>query len=179
MWGIAGILLRGEEMPRMRLTLSELLDRYTIELRKDFYGHGNAQLISEVYHEIWGQVSNLCKGDDTVTRPIMNVILAAAKLGIHNADIANLEWQLRAGQNLSFEEQGRRALAIRKINDGGRVLVKHDLSGMLEQNVETRHYGYGDDLKASDLTLNVQEPKSLLTSGTAYTGPGTPGKGLL
>jgi hypothetical protein len=138
--------------------MSELLDRYTIETRKDFYGHGNPQLISEVYHEIWGQVANICGGNEAMTNRVMMVLLAGMKLGIHNADIANLEWQLRAGQNLSLEEQGRRALMIRKINDNGRVLTKHDLSGMLEQNVETRHYGYGDELKAEDLTLDVQEP---------------------
>jgi hypothetical protein len=143
----------------MRLTLSELLDRYTIELRKDFYGHGNTQLIHEVKHEIWMQVSNICN-DDVKTKAMVNIILAAAKLGVHNADIANLEWQLRAGQNLPLEEQGRRALMIRKINDGGRVAAKADLSKALEQNVETRHYGYGGEIEAKDLTLDVQEPSA-------------------
>ena len=143
--------------PRMRLTLAELLDRFTIEMRKSFYGHGNEQLLMEVEQEMWMQVSNICN-DDKKTRAMMDVIRAAAKLGVHNADIANLEWQLRQGQKLSYEEQGRRALAIRKINDGGRVAAKADLSAALEQNVETRHYGYADDMKAEDLTLDVQEP---------------------
>jgi hypothetical protein len=148
--------------PRMRLTLAELLDRYTIELRKDFYGHGNAALIRDVYQEIWGQIANICKGDHEVTRAMGNVILSAAKLGIHNADIANLEWQARAGQQLSLEEHGRRSQAIRHINDKGRTVVKQELSAALGQNVETRHYGYGSDLDPEYLTLDVQEPSPIM-----------------
>jgi hypothetical protein len=147
----------------MRLTMSELLDRYTIETRKAFYGHGNEQLLMEVEQEMWMQVSNICDSD-TKTRAMMDVIRAAAKLGIHNADIANLEWQLRQRDDFTLEEHGRRARMIRKINDGGRVAVKAELSRQLAQNVETRHYGYGDDLQAADLTLDVQEPSPNLDS---------------
>lgn len=147
-------------MPRMRLTLAELLDRYTIETRKHFYGHGNAQLIMEVEHEIYGQIANICVNREAANK-MMSVVRAAAKLGVFNDSIASLEWQLRAGQNLSLEEHGRRARVIRYINDHGRVGAKHDLSVELEQNIETRHYGYGDLLRAEDLTLDVQEPAEM------------------
>ena len=110
------------------------------------------------------QVSNICN-DDKKTRAMVNIILTAAKLGIHNADIANLEWGIRAGNQYSLEEHGRRAVTIRKINDGGRVRAKADLSIVLDQNVETRHYGYGENMKAEDLTLDVQEPAPLTPYG--------------
>lgn len=144
-------------MPPMRLTLAELLDRYSIELRKSYYGHGNPDLVHDVYLEIRGQFSNICKGDDSITRAVVNAVLAATELGIVNADIANSEWQVRAGQQLSLEELGRRAVLTRKLNDH-RSEIKQNLSAVLQQNVETRHFGYGDDLKTSDLTLDVQEP---------------------
>lgn len=147
-------------MPRMRLTLAELLDRYTIEWRKKFYGHANDQFVMELDHEIYGQIANICV-DREAANKMMSVVRAAAKLGIYNDSIASLEWQLRAGQNLSLEEHGRRARAIRHINDRGRVGAKQDLSVELGQNTETRHYGYGDLLKPEDLTLDVQEPAEM------------------
>jgi hypothetical protein len=142
----------------LRLPLSELLDRLSIELRKQFYGHGNDALIDDIKQELHGRLANIHDEprSDLGTNKIMAVLLGSMLLGIRNADIANLEWQLRAGQHLSLEEHGRRALAIRKINDG-RNQAKADLSKVLGENVETKHYGYGDSFKYDDFTMDVQE----------------------
>lgn len=160
-------------MPRMRLTLAELLDRYTIEHRKAFYGYRNEQLLMELSQEIWGQIANIIQPatsvNETATK-LCRIIDSAALLGIYNSDIANLEWQARAGQQLSLEEHGRRSQIIRYINDKGRTAVKQNLSITLKQNVETRHYGYGNDLKASDLTLDVQEPGERLRADLNKAG---------
>lgn len=148
-------------MPRkLQISMSELLDRYTIETRKAFYGHGNDALLADVRYEILGRIGMLLTGSpEEVVLKFGEILMAAAALGIHNSDIANLEWQLRARNDFSLEEHGRRARMIRKINDDGRVAVKQQLSKWLHENIETRHYGYGDLLRAEDLTLDVQEPR--------------------
>jgi hypothetical protein len=141
----------------MKLPLSELLDRYSIELRKDFYGHGNRQLIEACQAELreWVSATSTQKGLSNVN--LFAVINAAVRLGIHNADIANLEWQLRAKDpKITLEEHGRRAVAIRHINDEGRVKAKQQLSADLHENVEERHYGYGLLIQAEQIAKDVQ-----------------------
>jgi hypothetical protein len=142
----------------LRLPLSELSDRMTIEQRKAFYGHGNESLLADLHQEMWGRIANIVSSNESVeakTQKLMAWGVNQGLLGIRNADIANLEWQLRAGQHLSLEEHGRRALAIRKINDG-RNEAKRIISESLGENVETKHYGYGDLIKAEDVTMDVQ-----------------------
>jgi len=147
---------------RLQISMAELLDRYTIETRKAFYGHGNETLLADVRYEIMGRIGMLLTGSpEEVVLKFSEILLAAAALGIHNSDVANLEWQLRQRNDFSLEEHGRRARMIRKINDEGRVAVKQKLSHFLNENVETRHYGYGEDIKAHDLTLDVQEPAEM------------------
>jgi hypothetical protein len=141
----------------MRLTLAELIDRWTIELRKKYYGHGNEDLIRDVEYEIRGQLANLCKGDEAVASLMMAALYTAAKLGIVNADIASCEWQIRAGRELTLVDLGQRAVITRKLNDY-RSSIKQNLSDMLTQNVETRHYGYGKDLDPALMKMEVQEP---------------------
>ncbi len=162
-------------MPPMRLTLAELLDRYSIEVRKHYYGHGNADLLQDVYHEIWGQVSNLCCGEDAVTNAVVGTILAGIKLGMVNDSIASCEWQIREGRNLSLEDLGQRAVITRKLNDS-RSKIKQELSVQLEQNAETRHFGFGGALDPEKMLMEVQEPANV---EPPYTGPGTLGIGPL
>lgn len=137
----------------MKVTLAELLDRWTIELRKEYYGHGNPDLISEVHHEI---LAHFCSSEHTIEQ-VVTCLLATAKLGIVNADIASCEWQIRAGRNLSLEDLGQRAVITRKLNDY-RSEIKHCLSAALGQNAETRHYGFGGTLDPDKMSMEVQEP---------------------
>lgn len=138
----------------MNLPLSELLDRYSIELRKDFYGHGNQQLLQAVTMAIREHLSERSKNHQP--QDVFSMIRAAVLLGIRNADIANLEWQLRAKDpKITMEEHGRRAIAIRVINDG-RNAAKAQLSHDLGENVETKHYGYGSLIQAEQATKAVQ-----------------------
>lgn len=141
----------------MRLTLAELLDRWTIELRKAYYGHKNEALIADVEHEIRGQLANLCKGNEIMAGALMATVYTTARLGIVNADIANCEWQIRAGKNLTLVDLGQRAVITRKLNDF-RSSVKQNLSETLEQNVETRYYGFGADVDPELMSMEVQEP---------------------
>lgn len=146
-------------MPRrLQISLGELLDRFTIEKRKEFYGQGNPKLINDVRYEICGRLATLTGCNEGTVMALWSVVSSAALLGIHNADIANLEWQVRAGQQLSDAEQGKRARVIRHINDLGRVRVKQEISAQLSELTETRQYGYGEELKAEEMKLDVQEP---------------------
>ena len=143
----------------MKLPLSELLDRWSIELRKDYYGHGNRQLLDAVAAEIreW-----LCDGhrQQLELGEIQSIVKAGVLLGIRNSDIANSEWQIRTKQNLPLEEIGRRAKLTRTLNDS-RSEIKQELSKELRENVETRHFGFGG-LESERMTLGVQEPPTAM-----------------
>jgi hypothetical protein len=131
-------------------------------LRKDYYGHGNATLLRDVKNELHMQLGAgvIRKFGTTMidTDKVMAIVIGAALLGIRNSDIANCEWQIRAGEKLPLEEVGRRALLTRRINDD-RCQAKQAISEALKENVETRYFGYG---KIGDLTLDVQEPPAEL-----------------
>jgi hypothetical protein len=145
----------------VNLPLSDLLDRYSIELRKDCYGHGNRHLIESLQAEIRTYLSDRSKNH--LPQDVYAMIDAAVRLGLANADIANLEWQLRAHDpKITMEEHGRRAIAIRAINDK-RNAAKADLSKDLGENVDTKHYGYGDLIQAEQITADVQQPISLIS----------------
>lgn len=148
-------------MPRwMRYSMGELLDRWTIEKRKEFYGFGNEELLENLKHEIMGRVGQLVP-DFESARKLAGALLLGSVLGIHNGDISNLEWQTRMGHQLPDAEVGRRARVIRFINDRGRVAVRQEIDKLMGDSVETRHYGYTSDLQAQDMTLDVQEPGCL------------------
>src|SRR6185437_11109708 len=140
----------------MNLPLSDVLDRYSIELRKDFYGHGNREMIAELEAELTSKISFHCQ-PYTNPKQIFAIVRAAVLLGVRNSDIANLEFQLRASDpRIGLEEHGRRAIAIRAINDG-RNQAKRELSEALSENAETKHYGYGNLIEGRHLTFAVQE----------------------
>ena len=144
----------------MNLPFSDVLDRYTIEVRKAFYGHGNDQQIEELADHMKRELDAsliLVPGTTMVNlQKVWAVVRGGVLLGIVNDSIAQMEWQIRAGQNLSLEEVGRRAILTRKLNDI-RVKIRQELSTALEEAVETRYYGAGE-IEAKDLTLDVQEP---------------------
>lgn len=142
----------------MKLPLSELLDRWSIENRKAFFGHGNQPMLDRLAEEIrlWIHDHNWHSHDDVAE--VAGIIFNAMRIAGANHDIANLEWQLRAQDpKITAEEHGRRAIAIRHINDKGRTAAKAQLSKDLGENVETRHYGYGGLLQAEQITKDVQE----------------------
>ena len=141
-------------LDNVKLPQSDVLDRYTIELRKQYYGHGNPQMVKELATELIAQLS--AKSQNHLPENVFTMVHAAAMLGLLNDGIANSEWQIRAGRNLSLEEIGRRAVLTRRLNDS-RSNAKQELSKAFEENVETRHFGYGD-LDPETLTLEVQEP---------------------
>jgi len=128
----------------MKWTLAELLDRLSIELRKDYYGHGNAELLRDMKAEIKLQLgTGIVRQFGTTmidTDKLMAIVVGTATLGVRNADIANCEWQIRAGQDLPLEELGRRAKLTRRINDA-RCEAKQIISAALEENVEVRYFG--------------------------------------
>ena len=127
-------------------SLGELLDRYAIEVRKFRYGADNGNTLTRAQKalRVW------------MGKELFPLVDAAVNLGLANADIANLEWQIREGRQLPLEEIGRRALLIRRINDW-RVLAKNRATAVVEGERETRLYGYGPDFPAEKATLAVQE----------------------
>lgn len=132
---------------RIRVTTGELLDRYSIELRKVIYDHGNVEYaiaLSRAIREEFGEF-------------VGYTICWGIELGILNAEIGTLEWQVRAGEKLSLEEIGRRAVAIRKLNTK-RVYVRNRICANRGEPESELYYGKGD-VSAADLTLGVQEPK--------------------
>lgn len=162
----------------MKLPLSDLIDRYSIELRKDYYGHGNPEMIAELKKEITRclgpVIISMIRYDsgDIDTDKAFSLIHCSILLGLRNADIANSEWQIRAKQDLSLEEIGRRAILTRTLNDA-RSDAKQEMSKALAQNVETRHFGFGEDIQHKDLTLDVQSPAETRAKGRGPQGNGT------
>lgn len=88
----------------MTYTTGELLDRYTIERRKQIYGAANEKLVAELRSAIKEVVMD------------GNLVFDAIELALANGTIAVLEWQIRCGHDLSLEEIGRRALEVRNTN---------------------------------------------------------------
>jgi hypothetical protein len=138
----------------MIVSLGNLLDRYSIEQRKAFYGAGDEKLIEEIEAELTERISSSIRR--MASKDLMVIVRAAMLLGIRNADIANLEWQLRAKKPITAEEAGIRALKIREINDG-RNEAKATVDKWFGQTPEAKHYGYGD-LPGDKVTHEVQEP---------------------
>jgi hypothetical protein len=153
-----------------RLPLSDLIDRLSIELRKAFYGAENEAMIADLKQEIRGRLATLTStqyiaAEEDVTK-LMAVVVNSILLGIRNADIANCEWQIRAGQKLSLEDLGQRAVLTRKVNDA-RNVAKADMSKAIGENVETRHFGYGGMLDPETFMMDVQ-PLSPHNCGVAF-----------
>lgn len=109
--------------------ISEIFDRLTIEMRKGHYGANNAALLEQYRKAIFR--SPLLGANGVVTA---NILCTVIELAIANCDIANLEWAIRSNQELSMEEVGRRALAIRDINCR-RVAAKNLLASYLGELV--------------------------------------------
>lgn len=121
----------------------ELLDRYAIELRKSHYGAQNGKflldLVASIREHQWSA----------------NDVMDAIENAVANADIANLEWQVREGRNLSNEEIGIRAKAIRRIN-ATRVSARNSIDGRKDSFVPA----FGTDVPADKITLEVQDVAS-------------------
>src|SRR5579883_541917 len=133
----------------MEMNIGEVLDRYTIEARKVLYGHGDEEILRQIEQELRNRFGNIPA----------ELFLAGARLGIANSAIAELEWQIRARQDLSLEEIGRRAKAIRVLN-GKRVDAKNWAGLVFDgKPAVIAHYGKGDDLPAAKLTFDMQEPR--------------------
>lgn len=129
----------------MKMSLGEMIDRYSIEYRKNLFGCQNDAFLAEVYgaltDEFGLQGEALCTG---------------ARIGVLNDAIAQLEWQIRAGKDLPLEEIGRRARAVRQLNDV-RVQEKNALTITHE---EKRLYAGGPEgIDSSNTTMDFQEPK--------------------
>lgn len=133
----------------MQMTIGELIDRYTIERRKLIYGHGDKELIFAIEQYLRKRFGN----------STIELLFHGVDLALFNSAIAELEWQVRAGKIDDLAEIGRRAVAIRELNTG-RVNSKNDLSVAFGERPSVLHYGKGD-LKAEDLTLDVQEPRCI------------------
>lgn len=138
---------RGRKLAGLCYPLGELLDRYAIERRKGWYGVRNKDALrrAEDGLRIWMGLE------------LFEMARACLELGLANADIANLEWQVREGRQLPLEEVGRRALLIRQVNDR-RVAAKNRINAMVGDGREDRVYGYGPGLPAEKATLEVQRP---------------------
>jgi hypothetical protein len=144
----------------MKLPLSDLLDRWSIENRKAFFGHGNQSMLDALAMEIreWYHDHPNLTVDQLVA-----ITFGNSRITGSNFDISNLKWQLRAQDpKITAEEHGRRAIAIRHINDKGRTAAKAQLSKDLGENVETRHYGYGGLIQAEQVTKDVQDIPGVL-----------------
>lgn len=113
----------------MQYPLSEVFDRLTIETRKRHYGARNERLLIQYLNAI----------EKIEGTHISAVAMALTELAVANADIANLEWAIRTNQELSAEEVGRRALAIRDINDR-RIAAKTHLARLLGEHVDPSRY---------------------------------------
>ena len=155
----------------MELPLSDLIDRYSIELRKDYYGFGNRPMIldlaAEIRTKLRTHIPRMVRydGGDVDADMAFAIVRGAVLLGLRNADIANCEFQIRRGDKLSLEEIGKRALLTRKLNDA-RSDAKQAMSAALGENVETRHFGFGNSILTENrepvaydgITFDVQEP---------------------
>ena len=136
----------------MEMTIGELADRYTIELRKNLFGAQNSEMVREIIRSIAIFADSHTKYPGIAWS---NIAAAIAHLAIINDSIATLEWQIRANENLDLQEIGTRAKAIRKLNDK-RVVYKNLLCSKFGQPEGAVYFGIGD-LKPDELTLGVQE----------------------
>jgi len=132
----------------LQYSKGSLVDLYSIELRKSYYGAENSKLLLDI-------VSAIREHDWTA-----NDLMEAIENALANADIANLEWQVREGHSMSDAEQGLRARAIRHINER-RVAAKGGIDHRRIQFVPA----YGPDVPIEKLTLGVQS-SSLHLTGT-------------
>jgi len=124
----------------MEMPVGEVVDRFSIELRKNLYGADN----DEVLQQLRSEVSKYGEG-----------VIVGVELGVYNAEIASLEWAVREAKELSLEEIGRRAQAIRKLN-GFRVAAKNRFTKLSGQPVSTGFVGKGD-LTADEWARHPQE----------------------
>jgi hypothetical protein len=130
----------------MQMTVGEIVDRYTIELRKWIYGHGDRELLYAI-----DQYMRKRFGNDA-----WELTSHAVEMAMFNSAIAELEWQIRAGKLTDLAEIGRRAQIIRDLN-GERVEARNKLCLAFGERPSVIHYGKGD-LKAEELTHDVQVP---------------------
>jgi hypothetical protein len=133
----------------VQMTIGEILDRYTIELRKWIYGHGDGALLHEMQQYLRKRFGNSA----------CELLFSGVKLAMFNSAIAELEWQIRAGKIADLAEIGRRAQVIRQLNTE-RVEAKNNLCVTFGERPSVIHYGKGN-LKAEELTLDVQEPRCI------------------
>jgi len=124
----------------IKYTWGEVLDRLTIELRKNLYGAKNEDVL------------------ESLKKEVPAFVLIAAELGVYNSEIASLEWAIREARELTVEEIGKRALAIRALN-GCRVAAKNKLSAFMDQPISEGFVGKGS-ITADEWSKHFQEPKA-------------------
>lgn len=134
----------------MKYPFSELMDRLTIEIRKAHYGKQNASLLFEYRKAVTEKLGV------RVADFLWNTIILAEA----NCDIANLEYAIRSNKELSNEEVGRRALAIREINNL-RCMAKATLGQYVGERTDSRRY---DQKQRFTSILQPVEP-ALLVDG--------------
>ena len=138
---------------KMKYPLSEVFDRLTIETRKSHYGADNLKLRRQYVSAIAERMGFFAA----------NLIMATIELTVANVDIANLEHAIRANKELSDEEVGRRALAIREINFQ-RIDAKVHLAKYLGERVDPKRY---DQKQQFTSILQVQKSKGKRRAKTA------------
>jgi len=113
----------------LKYPLSELFDRLTIEMRKAHYGKNNAELLAE-YRKAIGEKLGV---------QIADFVWQTTILAIANTDIANLEFAIRSNKELSPEEIGERAIAIRNINNM-RCIAKSIIGRYVGEKTDPERY---------------------------------------
>jgi hypothetical protein len=137
----------------MKYPFSELMDRLTIEMRKAHYGKQNVQLLHDYRKAVIEKLGT------RIADFLWNTIILAEA----NADIANLEWAIRTNKELSNEEVGRRALAIREINNL-RCMAKATLGQYVGERTDWRRYDQKQKFTSILQTPVFAAPGDILTT---------------
>jgi hypothetical protein len=141
---------RCEVATQVRYPFSELMDRLTIEMRKAHYGKENASILADYYKALREKLGV------RIADFLWNTIILAEA----NTDIANLEWAIRTNKELSTEEVGRRALAIREINNL-RCMAKATLGQYVGEKTDSGRYDQKEKF------TSILQPRKPLTNEEA------------
>ena len=118
----------------------EFFDRFTIVLRKAELEPGNAVGLQYVgkLQEFINALKGVQAGPD--------LLLLLCRLQMVNVDIWNLESEIRGGQEgkLGLEEVGRRALAIRKLNQK-RIALANSINELMGDDTRESKFNHASD----------------------------------
>lgn len=138
----------------MKVRVGELLDRISIETRKQLYTQIDQALMVEHREELLTRMNDVRQLSDV---DLMHFLLDVLTIGIANSEIANLEWQIRESHELPLSEVGARALQIRGLNHL-RVNSKNLISRSLGEAIESKFYGYGEKIDVRFAGLKSVQP---------------------